>query len=568
MSEHERAVYVAAVADLRQADTRSERATIVRQAAAQLRVTTSTVWRNCKRMGWDSGRQRRADAGSSRVGEEALLEASRIMAKGRNKRGQPNVPMREVHRIAGEQNLGAAGVSYRQMARLLNRAGLGMRHVRAPEAGISRVSLHPNHVWQFDISTAIQWYFRDERGRKLDLYPDAGARFYEGKIENLKTVRKTIKRFLVTDHYSGAWYAQYYYTGGERWQDVCDFFYKAMAWKQRREAYPFGGIPFIVVMDQGPANKTAYVVNLLKGLGVEKVEFHAPRNAKATGSVETRHNHWQRSFEGRLALRPARDLIELNRWSEDLCAVFCGDADRPHSRHGRPPLEMWCRITEEQLRECPPRDVFFDLVETNPRTGTLDNRLWLRAEGRTWLVRGTNVHARQKVRFRLSPWAPAGVRVWDEFERELAAEELRFNDAGFPVNGRLHVWGSAEDKGATAPATPAQQVAADVASGEVEVRYDGIFDDVTKRLERQSYLQRRAQTWEPPAEREHRGEPLMGSLEAREEIHRRLGRALGGDAAWWRARIGDGITRSDLDVAWAEFLAGETTTSVHDEATG
>lgn len=216
---------------------------------------------------------------------------------------------------------------------------------------------------------------------------------------------------------------------------------------------------------------------------------------------------------------------------------------------------MWSQITEDQLVECPDRDTFFRLAASQPRTGTLDQRHWLQSKNRKWLVRGENVHGRQKVQFRVTPFAEAGIRVWDEFGRELAAEELRFDAAGFPQNGRRHVWDDETAPGATAPATPAQQISRAVVSGEDRVRLDGVFEGLDRRLARMAYLDRRGRTWSPTSPTPLAAEPVMGSLEAREEVARRLGRPLGGDADWWRERIGDGITRSALEAAWVEWSA-------------
>ncbi len=559
MTEEARAVYLSALADIRLAPGRGERAAIVKHAARILDVSGSTVWRNLKKLGWDSGRTRRTDAGCSAVSNDGLVQLSAIMAKGRNKRGQPNVPLSEAHRIAQELELEAGQVSYGQALRLMNQAGLGPRHLRAPEACVARVSQHPNHVWQFDISVAIQWYFRDEKtGKKLRLYDDAGARFYEGKRQNLAKVRQVLHRFVMTDHYSGAWYAQYYYTPGERWEEVADFLYRCMSPKALGDSFPLRGVPRRLVMDQGPANKSAYITNLLEELDV-RIELHRAKNAKASGSVETRHNHWQRSFEGRLALQPARDLAELNRNAEAMCALAAGE--RVHRRHGRPPLELWATIQPEQLVECPDRDVFFQLAASSPRTGVLNANHYLRANNRTWLIRGDHVHARQRVRYRLTPFVSNGVRVWDQHGRELSAEEVHLNEAGFPTTGRFHVWDDAAHPGATAPSTPAQTIAAEVVKKRDERDLDvdldlDVFGDLERRARRRAYLNTRGQDW-AAQDSALSASPVVPRLEALEEIVRRLGRGLGADGPWWRERIGDGLTTQQLDQAWDEFVALE-----------
>lgn len=565
MTELERQAYLHAVADLAAA-TRAERGRIVTRLASTLGVTDRTAWRNLRAFGFRPERAARADKGVSVVSTGDLVQVARMTARARGKRGQVNMPMSEAHRVAVELGSTAGEVSYKQVTRLLNQAGLARRQMSAPEPGISRVSKRPNQVWFFDISVAIQWYFRDESGKRIDLLPDAGARFYAGKVDNFRKIKRVIHRFVLTDHCSGAYYVRYYYTSGERPEDVVDFFYHAMADKPDvAQAYPFRGIPEIMVMDQGPANKSALVTELLKALDVE-VQLHKPKNAKASGSVETRHGHWQSSFEGRLAQRFAADLGELNGWAERFCALAC--AERPHARHGNTPIEAWLTLPAAQLRECPERDIFFELAATHPKIATLTNRLWLRARGREWQIRGEHIYPGQKVAYRLAPFNEAGIRVWDEHDRELSADEITRDAYGFPDEAaHRHVWGDEDAKGSTAPVAPARALVAEV-DGERGQRPDEalvptMFDDLDDRLaelaQKRAYLSHRGQEWERPESGPASAEPRLGPLQALDEVFRRLGRPIGRDGAWWRERIGDGLTRAELDQAWDDFTTLDAT---------
>lgn len=547
-----RQVYESALADMRAAERAgspsSTRSAIVEHAAGILGVSVKTVYSNLKKLGWASGRKERSDKGDSKVKSEDLRQVATWIAKARDKRGDPNLTVKEAHLLAQEQGLPVGQISYGHTLRRLRQEGMDLRRMRAPEASIARVSSHPNHVWQFDISIARQWYFKGKEGKRLAQYMDAGARFY--KPEHFKDVQTCIHRFLVVDHYSGAWFVRYYDTAGERAEDVIDFFYRAMSTKDEVSgSYPFRGVPRRMVMDPGPANKSALVCNLLRELGVTFVEHHKARNAKATGSVESRHWHWERPFEGRLALCPAENLADLNRFALRFCALM--NQERPHTRHGRPPMDLWATITAEQLREAPDRETFLQLAATTAKTGTLDNRLWLRAKGRTWLIRGENIYPGQKVEYRLSPFISQGIRVSDDQGRELAAEEIRFDPVGFPQNGRLHVWDDEEHRGATAPAPVAQQISREVVTNADLVRVEGLFDDLDERLARKTYLTRQGQEWagnSPLAQA-----PVLGLFEVIEEVARRLGRPLGGDGAWWHERIGGGLTASELEAAWNEW---------------
>ncbi len=547
-------VYARALDELRGASRPAERRAVVQRAAATLDVAEATVYRALKARGWSSGRQPRSDRGQSRVSDEDLIAVAKIMAKGRNKRGQANVPTKEAVEIAQGQGL-AEGTSYSQVARRLRQQGLSMAHMRAPEPAISRVSQHPNHVWLVDVSVAIQWYLRDGDG-KIGQYSDAGARFYEGKRQNLAELRQVLLRYLVVDHYSGAFYVRYYYAAGENSLDVVDFLYRAMAAKSFGSAYPFRGVPRRLVADQGPAFKSGLVQHLLTELHIDP-ELHEKGNAKASGAVETRHNHWQRTFEGRLALAPATDLEELNRQAERWAAV--ANAERPLTRHGKPPMALWATIAPERLVEAPDRDTFLQLATTARREGVLTNKLHLRADGKTWEIAGAHVHPRQRVQYRLSPFTDAGIRVWDAEGHELAATAITFDAAGFPENGRRHVWDDEAAPGASHAPVAAQKLSAAVATDAEQVRIDTVFDDLDERIARHAFLGgQQGRAWEPKEGQALVESPMLGSIEARERVAAMLGRPLtSAEGAWWRERLGDGCNQAELDRAWDEFTGAE-----------
>lgn len=525
----------------------------IRETAAALSVAEQTLYRRLKAAGWESGRKTRSDKGRSALADEEASAVAALMAAGRNKRGQANTPTNEAHTIAREQGLVSAELSDSQVRRRLRALGLDRERMLAPEPGIARVSQFPNHVWFMDISVAIQWRFLDpETGKRLDLYMDGGGRFYEGKRSNY-LIDRVLHRYISVDHRTGCYWVQYFYSPGERAEDVVNFLWSAMGPKDVSVRYPFRGVPKRMVTDKGSAFKNGLVQGLLEGLGV-KLELHRTGNAKASGAVESRHNHWQRQFEGKLKARPAPDLETLNRWAAQQCVL--ANSERPHTRYGRAPIEAWQDIGPEQLVEPPSRAVFFQLAASGSKTGVLTNRLYLRATGREWEIGGEGVYPGQRVRYRLSPFLDAGVRVWDDQDRELTATEIRRDAMGHPLNGRRHVWDDETAKGSTAPLTPAAKMVAEVASGDRDVSLPNLFEDLPARLDRLTFLPVSGTAWSPPeTAAETVAEPLLGSLEARDWVCARLGRGLTFEEAdWWKAAIGDGIAVSDLEVALETFL--------------
>jgi transposase InsO family protein len=545
----EEAAYERLLNDVRSQPGRAGR--LVAALAAKLGCSKSTVYRQLRARGWTSGRKRRRDAGQCVVAKEDAERLARILAMGRNKRGQLNIPVREVTRIAEEHELLEGDASYSTILRALNVHGLGPRHLKAPEAGISRVSLHPNAVWFLDISVGIQWYFRDKDGRRLQLYRDAGARFYEGKVQNFRALRQILHRYVVTDHRTGAYYVRYYYSSGERSEDVVDFLWHAMSAKGL-DAFPFRGVPRTIVVDKGSAFRAAIVRELLVGLGVE-VQEHRTKNPKASGSVESRHGHWQASFEGRLANCYASDLDEINDWALRFAATAQGT--RVHSRHGHTPMAAWSTIASDQLVEAPDRATFFRLATTTPDTRVLDGRQFISVGGREWHISGLHTYPGQKITYRLTPFSDPGLRAWDEHGRELAALEIARDEMGMPLTGPRHVFGSEDEseKGASLATTPAQQVLADI---EVEPeKIAAMFDRLDDQLGGLSYLPRQGQAWTPPEEVEERAAaPALSSLEAREQLFDLLGRPLDDEEyAWWHPRLEAGVTTDQLQTLFDTF---------------
>lgn len=527
------------------------RGRLIRELATRAGVSLQTAYRHLDGV-VDSGRKRRADHGESDLPEEVLVRASTMMAQARNKRGRCSLSMKEVWRILSAE--GEMPVGYQHFVRCMNRHGLGRRHLTAAEPSITRVSRYPNHVWQIDISICAQWYLDDSGSLRQRLH--AERELYIGKRENIAGLRQVIYRYLVVDHYSGAYFCRYYLAAGENAADMVDFLYHAMAAKR---AHPLHGIPYRIVWDQGPANRAQEVRILLQSLGLEKdaegrdrVEYHKPGNAKATGAVETRHNHWQNAFEGRLSQERATSIEELNRWAEASATEYC--LARPLERNGTSaaPATRWAEITEGQLREPPPRDVFFSLAASKERTATLNQALWIRADGERWQASGPNLHPGQKVKFRLHPYLPQGLRAWDEHGRELTVLKLTFDKAGFPEQGRIHVWDEPAHKGATVPAPAAQRLARAVDEGaETVVSTAELYPDLDRMEERARFLRRTGTEFERTVT-----EAPLSFLDALDRVVAELGRRpTDSEVAWWEERIGDGITPSGLDTLWKEWRA-------------
>lgn len=543
---------------LSRATSSRERGEIARGLSRSLGISLKCTYERLGKAGFASGRKPRRDRGASSISLEHVENVASIVVRGRNKRGQANIPVKLSAKVARSRGLVPA-CSDGHLRRRMRQEGFSLAHIKAPKPGVEVRTTHPNHMWEFDISVAIQWYFRDPAtGKRLALYPDADRRFYEGKPRDPS--KKVIHRFTIIDHFSGAYYVRYYYCSGEAAEDVIDFLYRAMANKGPLAKHlPFEGIPDWLWVDQGPANKSHLVVNLIEGLGI-RYHLHAPGNAQATGGVETRHRHWQTSFEGLLALDPAGDLEQLNERAEMVSAMLNSDPEARHSRHGLPPMAKWNEITDEQLIACPSRKEFFALARAKERTATLTGLLRLQADNREWEVSDPNhnIYRGQKVLFRISPFIEQGIRITTMEGQPLAALELRKNAHGFSENAqRAFTLGDAEKPGASVQLTSGQKLAAAVASGERTVQMEGLFDGM-RAAAQVEYLARHAQPRPVTVP-----VTLIGHHEARIEALRKLGlkRFTVEEADWWKEQVGGGVSRA----RFAELL-GEFTTAARTAA--
>jgi hypothetical protein len=135
-------------------------------------------------------------------------------------------------------------------------------HMNAPTPHTPMQSLHPNHVHTFDVSVCIQYYLKNGRLGIMD-----ERDFYKNKIENFAKIKTRLLRYLLTDHFSGAFKVRYYNTTGESAENLWNFL--KWAWGvQCHEKLPFRGVPFVLLMDTGSANKSHAILNFLERLEV------------------------------------------------------------------------------------------------------------------------------------------------------------------------------------------------------------------------------------------------------------------------------------------------------------
>lgn len=334
-----------------------ERRAMVDAHARLLGRSTNTVYGWLRdHAGYDSGRKRRADAGTSRMDKDALKLIASMRQEGRRLNGKQTMPLGVAMNIL-DGNGFEIGVSSSQVARLLRQQGMDSATLAASRVTQELRALHPNHVHQIDPSLCLLYY---APGGKQHLMTE--AKFYKNKQENYAKVKLKVWRYVRYDRASGVIDVRYYESAGENQTVLFDFLMWTWGQQEGRLNY---GVPKLLLWDKGSANTSHAIQNLLDSLGV-KHETHAAGHAWAKGGVEQANNLVETHFESRLKVEPVNSVDELNaaalKWARDWNANLLAHIDARLVRASGEPLvrnDLWRLIlrTPGALVEMPSREV-------------------------------------------------------------------------------------------------------------------------------------------------------------------------------------------------------------------
>lgn len=347
-------------------------------AARALGCSVATLYRKRAAAGLsDVARKRRHDAGRTQLTDDELRTVSGVLAASMNERGQ-RLPVRDaldMLRASGQLGPLAAETHESTVMRQLYARRLHPEQLALPRPSVQVAARHPNHVWQIDSTTGAYYYLPGGKLRWM-----AEDEFYKNKVANLvRASSDLLTRYSVVDVASHAGKTRHY-LGGESAENLIDFTTWAMV---QQPGNPMHGVPAMLVMDPGAANKGALMRTLCRNVGVRLIH-HAPGNARATGSVEKWHDLVGMHFEKRLRfVDPSEVTLErLNEWVEAWVADFC--TTRTHSRHGKPRFMVWQAILETELRKVASLEVLRGLANREPETRRVDNDRCVSFEGRTY----------------------------------------------------------------------------------------------------------------------------------------------------------------------------------------
>lgn len=386
-----------------------DRSSQVLAAAELLGVTTMTVYRNLKKIGYDRNRQIRSDKGNTSISTEELKVIASFIRQSERASGKALMPIKVAIEVAYNNQLIKQMYHEATVARLLRENQMSQKHMNKPTPHIKLKTDHPNQLWELDPSICVLYYLKD--GNSMAVMDK--DKFYKNKMNNLyKIANERVFRYVVTDHYSGAFYCKYYMARGENTEVLFDFLMTAMGEKDKQKN-PFEGVPKGLSWDKGSANQSHIIKNLLNQLGV-KHTAHVAGNSRAKGQVEKTNDIIERHFEGRLFLgqHHIHSIDDLNMFCEYWQRHYQSSPHYAHTRHKMPRFAAWRRITKEQLVIRPSIEVCKMLLSDKPEERLVKGNYNIHFDGRKYNLSGVdNIAIGSKVSVAVNPYAYPNIRV-------------------------------------------------------------------------------------------------------------------------------------------------------------
>jgi len=314
--------------------------------AALLGCHWSTVYRAIRdEVG--RGRQKRADAGASRVLEGDVMEDMAGLVVQYDYDAQLAIDTINANRAA--EGLEAVEVHAETLRRHLRRMGVSRRH-NAQDLRVHRrwEAPYPGYLWQMDSTTAESWW--------IDADDTVG---YEAPVHRNKTKAGNGKPRiwllgLVDDHTRVRWARFYTSNSALAWRDLI---IRAMrGFSPRIDEWPAFGIPERIYTDQDSAMKSAVMTRMLEILEIKRMladpSTEAETNAQAKGKVERSLGLILHGFEKTTRAKRVTRLSELNRL---LYRHLLYVNNRRHSETNEIPFERW--LSAQSIRVLPTSEI-------------------------------------------------------------------------------------------------------------------------------------------------------------------------------------------------------------------
>lgn len=331
------------------------------------------LYRELKKIGWNSGRKRRADAGTTKCDEGSLGFVGALRQHSMRKNGK-QIMFTPVAKSVAMANGYKMDASVSTINRQLSKRQLAPKHMKQDSPSVRMRSLYPNHVHQVDPSLCVLFYMPNGEQRIME-----DDKFYKNKLDNYAKIKLKCWRYVLVDHTSNVVIVRYYAAAGENAENMWDFL--CYCWGRKNNSV-MHGVCDILYWDKGSANQAGSILNALRELDCQSLT-HEPGRARAKGAVEGANNLVETQFECRLKFEPVNGVDELNAAVECWYNAYNSNSipgqdtrlerrgmAQPVTRYG-----LWQTIKAEKLRVLPNRDICASLRRSVPVTRAVSSNL-------------------------------------------------------------------------------------------------------------------------------------------------------------------------------------------------
>lgn len=395
-------------------------------------LSPSTLYRRAKARGYATGRKKRKDLGVLQKASDGQVDyvAGLIRATARDNKGGI-MPVERAMEIAEDSGiLDEKQMSVSRMQTLLREREISAGHFTEATPHVVMRSLHPNEVHLVDASVCIQYYLKSGKLRLM-----REAEFYKNRLDKFAKLKTRLMRYLLVDHFSGAFHLRYYDASGESANLL--FHFLCEAWLPKEDPrLPLHGVPTYVLWDAGSAALSKPMQGMLSRLGVLTPDS-LPHNPRRQGAVETMHNVVERWFESSLKIQPATSVEELNDWARDWMIHF--QATHRHTRHQQPRTPFWLQIKPEELRVTT-REMLQMLYHREPETRRVDGTRSISFDSKTYRLRHIEgIRPGVEVQVLVRAWNNEVSVLWNDEEYVVTPVEILPASLGcFPADA-VHI---------------------------------------------------------------------------------------------------------------------------------
>lgn len=436
-------------------EANGNRPTVAAAIAAELHCSVQTVYKRAGENGYNSGKKKRSDTGTSQVPDSDIIMIAELISHSQRKNGKFTMTTRgAIELLARNGKIDPSKISVPNVNLRLRAMGLNKKRLNAPPPVTPLRSMHPNDVHQVDMSNCIQYY--DSNGRVG--IRTISTQFYKNKLHNYKALvnKKVFIRYALTDHWSGIIYFRYYYSAGENTADLLDFLHRCWGPKQEPGHSPFCGVPKQIMTDKGSAFRSAATQNMFKNFNIKWLTGGKDKNPRARGQVEKAHHMVELFFECNLKEQAALNIEQMNEWADSACREF--NTVRIHGRHGHPRFPFWAANVKPHL-QLPPENIetFKMCALSAKQTRTINAERVVSFDGRKYWVDHPEYLYADKINVRYSPFDYPSIIVENATRtgvQALSLSPLTFDYAGFRTDAV--VIGDKKDHGKHARHTATQ----------------------------------------------------------------------------------------------------------------